>query len=370
MADQDKIYPASQKKIQQAREQGNVPRSRELGIFLILLFGFSSFLMVSTWMVNQSINIFQRGLKLDIFTMTNPELLPSKLMGLMIDGLILIAPVLFILLISCFLSPILLRSFIFSTQALVPNLARLNPIEGLKRLVSLQAFVELGKAILKTILLGAIGLGILWGVKEEILNLTSEDLFGAINHSGKIIIISIITIVSSLIVIVMIDVPFQLWSYYDKLKMSLEEFKKEMKEMGGNPQIRARQRAVASQATRKKMMQEVPNADVIITNPTHYAVALSYKDGMSAPKVVAMGADNLAKKIRTIAKENKIKIIEAPPLARALYKFTEVDQEIPHAFYQAVAEVLGYVHQLNNWDRVGGVYPTPPESFFSNDFNV
>jgi flagellar biosynthetic protein FlhB len=169
-------------------------------------------------------------------------------------------------------------------------------------------------------------------------------------------------IVMTMLLIVAVDVPFQLWQYHDKLKMSKDEVKQEGKEMEGNPQVKGRIRQLQREAARKRMMGAVPTADVIVTNPTHFAVALAYKSGMGAPKVLAKGMGDIALKIREIGAQNGVPMLEAPPLARALYRHAELDQEIPSTLYAAVAEVLAYVFQLANWRQVGGSYPMPPRS--------
>lgn len=370
MSDLEKTEKPTPRRIDQAREEGNVPKSRELAIFAILILGFTGFWVFSNWFLSKIEALARKGLKLNSYITNNPKLIVSHLGDMFTDGIFLISPIFVILIIASFISPLALRSIIFSTKALMPKFSRLDPIEGIKRLFSLMSFVELGKAILKTILLGGIGLFLLWKYRNEILVLNNEDVYLAIRHSGSLIIWLIMIVVSSLIIVVAIDVPFQIWNYYEKLKMTIEEIKKEMKEMEGNPHVKAKRRAIASQLSRGQMMSAVPNADVIVTNPTHYAIALSYKEGMSAPKVVAMGVDNIALKIREVAKNNKIAIIEAPPLARALYKYTDVNQEIPQEFYQSVAEVIGYVYQLKKWEKTGGQYPMPPETFFINKFDL
>ena len=179
-------------------------------------------------------------------------------------------------------------------------------------------------------------------------------------HAGKLLNWSFLAIVGAMLVIVAADVPFQLWQYYDKLKMSKEEIKQEAKEMEGDPHIKARIRSFQREAARRRMMSAVPKADVIVTNPTHFSVALSYKSGMRAPKLVAKGAGEVALKIRELGAEHGVPMLEAPPLARALHRHVELDQEIPATLYTAVAEVLAYVFQLNRYHEVGGAYPLPP----------
>jgi len=167
-------------------------------------------------------------------------------------------------------------------------------------------------------------------------------------------------LVSVLALVVAIDVPFQIWQYFDKLKMTKDQVKQEMKEMQGDPQVKGRIRSLQMQAARRRMMAAVPTADIVVTNPTHYSVALSYKAGMGAPKVVAKGSGEIAFKIREIAAEHGVPLVEAPPLARALNRHVDLDHEIPAALYTAVAEVLAYVYQLSRWKQSGGDYPLPP----------
>jgi flagellar biosynthetic protein FlhB len=176
------------------------------------------------------------------------------------------------------------------------------------------------------------------------------------------VVFSFLILVAALVLVVAADVPFQLWQYFEKLKMTKEEVKQEMKEMMGDPHVKGRIRSLQMQSARKRMMSAVPQANVIVTNPTHYAVALSYSAGMSAPKVVAKGVGAVALKIREIAAEHAVPIMEAPPLARALYKHAELDTQIPSALYNAVAEVLAYIYQLANWRNEGGAYPVPPRN--------
>jgi flagellar biosynthetic protein FlhB len=222
------------------------------------------------------------------------------------------------------------------------------------------SLMDLGKAALKAILVGSVAVLLIWKELDEIFGLLSEPLDAAIVHAGHLVVFSFLIMVSALLLIVAVDVPFQLWQYFDKLKMTKEEVKQEMKEMMGDPHVKGRIRSLQMQAARKRMMSEVPKANVIVTNPTHYAVALSYSAGMTAPKVVAKGVGAVALKIREIGAEHAVPILEAPPLARALYKHAELDTQIPSALYNAVAEVLAYIYQLANWRREGGAYPLAP----------
>lgn len=200
----------------------------------------------------------------------------------------------------------------------------------------------------------------MWAERDELLGLLTQALDAGLISAGHLINYSYLLIVLSMLLIVGLDVPFQLWQYHDKLKMTKEEVRRESKEMEGSPEVKARIRSLQREAARRRMMAAVPTADVIVTNPTHFAVALAYKNGMGAPKVVAKGMGEIARKIRSVGAEHGVPLLEAPPLARALYHHAEIDREIPSTLYSAVAEVLAYVYQLSNWRQRGGDYPMPP----------
>lgn len=359
-SDLDKTEEPTGRRIEQAREQGQVPHSRELGTFLVLLTAGMTFWMLGSWFFQRSMAIFRKGFTIEVKYMQEPAMMLPRLADISLDALIAFSPLLGLLLLAAILPPFFLNAWVFSPKSLVPDLGRLNPIMGFGRLFSWNSLMELGKAILKSVLVGGVGVMLIWKEREEILSLLSQPLEVGIIHAGHMIAFSFLVLVSALIVVVAVDVPFQVWQYFEKLKMTKEEIKREMREMMGDPQVKGRIRSLQMQAARKRMMSAVPEADVVVTNPTHYAVALSYKAGMGAPKVLAKGAGAIAQRIKALAAENAIPMLEAPPLARALYKHAEIDSEIPSALYNAVAEVLAYVYQLASWRQAGGVYPIPP----------
>jgi flagellar biosynthetic protein FlhB len=214
--------------------------------------------------------------------------------------------------------------------------------------------VELVKAVAKVSLLGGVAFWVLWSERGDLLAMFAQSIPVGLASAGHLLSFSFLAIVSAMLLIVAVDVPFQIWQYHDKLKMTRQEVKQEGKELEGNPEIKGRIRQLQREAARKRMMAAVPAADVIVTNPSHYAVALAYKSGMGAPKVLAKGMGEMALKIRQIGAENGVPMVEAAPLARALYRHVELDQEIPATLYAAVAEVLAYVYQLSNWRAEGG----------------
>ena len=359
-SDLEKTEEPTGRRIEQAREQGQVPHSRELGTFLVLVVAAATIWMMGGWFVQRSMALMRKGFLIEAPVMREPALMLPRLAELSGDALLTFSPLLAVMFVAAILPPFFLNAWVFSPKALVPDLKRLNPLSGFGRMFSWSSLMELVKALLKAVLVGGIAALLIWKERDELFGLLSEPLEVGLAHAGHLVSFSFLILVAALVIIVAADVPFQLWQYFDKLKMTKEEVKQEMKEMMGDPHVKGRIRSLQMQAARKRMMAAVPQANVVVTNPTHYAVALSYQAGMAAPKVVAKGVGAVALKIRELAGEHAVPILEAPPLARALYKHTEIDAEIPSALYNAVAEVLAYIYQLANWRQVGGVYPIPP----------
>lgn len=359
-SDLEKTEEPTGRRIEQAREKGQVPHSRELSTFLVLIVAATAFWTMGGWLLQRAATVVRKGFVIESELARNSDLIVPRLADISIDTLIVFSPILGLLLLAALLPPFFLNAWVFSPKAIIPDLNRLNPLTGLGRMVSWNSLMELGKAVLKSALIGGIAVILIWKEREEIFGLLSEPLEAAIGHAGHLLSFSFLMLVAGLVLVVAADVPFQLWQYFNKLKMTKEEVKQEMKEMMGDPHVKGRIRSLQMQAARKRMMAAVPQADVIVTNPTHYAVALSYKAGMSAPKVVAKGFGAIALRIREIGVENSVPLLEAPPLARALYKHGDLDADIPGALYAAVAEVLAYIYQLASWRREGGNYPMPP----------
>ena len=359
-SDVEKTEPASSRRLEQAREEGQVPRSREIGAFLILLVSAGAFWMVGGWMMHRTSAIVSRGLSFDEHLLRDPQLMVVRFADIALDALLAFAPFVLALIVAALASPFFLGSWNFSFKALNPDLGRLNPIKGASRIVSWTGLVELFKGVAKSLLVGGVAVLVLWSERGELLALLGQSVDAGLASAGNLLNYSFLMIVMSMLLIVAADVPFQLWDYHNKLKMSKDEVRRESKEMEGNPEVKGRIRSLQREAARRRMMGAVPTADVIVTNPTHFAVALAYKSGMGAPKVLAKGMGEIARKIREIGAENGVPMLEAPPLARALYRHAELDQEIPAGLYAAVAEVLAYVYQLARWRQEGGNYPIPP----------
>jgi flagellar biosynthetic protein FlhB len=362
-SDLEKTEEASPKRIEKAREEGNVPRSRELATCTVLFSAGLGLLMMGE-QLNQALkDTITSGLSFERALAFEPSLLLMKISGMISTLLLAFAPFALILMAVAIASPILIGGWIFSNKAYLPQFSRINPIQGLSNLISKNAAVELIKAIVKAILVAFVGYMVISNDMEPILSLSLMSVESSISQVGQIMLMGFISIVSVLVFIAAIDVPYQLYQYANKLKMTKEEVKQESKESEGNPEIKARIRQQQREMAKRRMMSEIPKADVVITNPTHYAVAIQYQnEGMSAPIVIAKGADLVALKIREIAAEHRIVTMEAPKLARALYAHTELGQEIPEALYSAVAEVLAYVFQMRIFKKQGGFRPEVPKS--------
>jgi flagellar biosynthetic protein FlhB len=360
-SDLEKTEQPSQRRLDQAREKGQVARSRELSTFAVLLAGGGTLWFMGSSLTQHMIKLLHDGLTISRDMAFNTDLLIPRLFELSLDALITFSPLLLAVMIAAAFSPLLLNGWLFSAEALQPQFSRMNPISGIARMFSMNSLVELAKAVGKSVLVGGIGAWVIWHNKEAALQLGTLPLAAAIPQMGHLVGSSFMIIVGAMLLIVAIDVPFQLWEHNKKLMMTKEEVRQESKETEGDPMVKGRIRSLQREAARRRMMAAIPTADVVVTNPTHYAVALKYSEtGMRAPVVVAKGSHLLALRIREIAQENRVPILEAPPLARALHKHTELGDSIPEALYTAVAEVLAYVYQLKRYQKQGGAYPQEP----------
>jgi len=361
-SDLEKTETASTRRLERAREEGDVPRSREMGTALLLISAGVGLWMNGDAIIKEISSMligslhFERGQALDLARLMDLERAHA------VQMLLALAPLGGILVVVALMTPALIGGWLFSVQALTPNFERMNPIAGLGRMISVRALVELLKALGKALIVGSIAYLVMKTHFGAIVGLIAEPSKEGLRHVANLIVVCFISISSGLIFIMAIDVPFQLRSYANKLKMTKQEVKQESKESNGNPQIKAKIRAQQREMARRRMMSKIPTADVVITNPTHYAVALRYVEGrMNAPVVVAKGVDLVAARIREIAAEHNIPFMEAPPLARALYAHAELNTQIPEALYTAVAEVLAYVFQLRTFKSFGGLVPQKPE---------
>lgn len=360
-SDLEKTEPASERKLEQAREEGDVPRSRELATCTILLAAGGGLWITGGNMMRQLNHVMMSGLTLERAQIYDLDLLCAHIAGTLGDLLLAFSPLAGILMLVALASPILIGGWLFTAKSLVPNFTRLNPLSGLVNLISKNALVELVKAIGKALIVGVIAYLVIAKQFDAVINLGAEPVMSSVPHLGHMLLTTFLAIVGGLVLIAAIDVPYQLWNYANKLKMTRQDLRQEARESDGNPEIKAKIRAMQREMAKRRMMSEIPTADVVVTNPSHYAVALRYADGkMGAPRVVAKGADAMALKIREIAAEHNIPTLEAPPLARALFQHAELGDQIPEALYTAVAEVLAYVFQLRTFSKRGGERPVLP----------
>ncbi len=340
---QEKSEEPSEKKKADARKKGQTTRSRELTTFLMLLFAGAILAMMVGSIVDTLTTIMQSNFvleKAEIFDPQAPILKFSQAINDVFWGLL---PYFIVMVIVALVSPLLLGGWVFKLSV---KPGKMNPFSGLKRMFGIQALMELLKTVLKFMLLGGMASLFLWQERFHLLGLGAEALEPALVHSMSLVFWQYILVTLSMLIIVAVDVPYQIWQQSKQLKMTRQEVKDEYKSTEGNPEIKGRIRQLQREMAQQRMMSEVPQADVVVTNPDHFAVALKYDENKAkAPIVIAKGADLIAFQIKAIAKKNNLKVLEIPSLARALYYNSELDREIPAGLYVAVAQVLAYVFQ-------------------------
>jgi len=357
----ERTEKATPKRLEEARKKGQVPRSVDLSTAAVCIAAAVAIYTLGSMAAGQFADLMHDSLNLRPETAMAEDAIWPALMNSGARALWIVLPILGATFFAALAAPIAIGGWNFSAQALMPQFARLNPATGIGRIFSSRGVVELCKGLAKVTVVGLIAWMLLRGLTPQLMGLSSEPLQQAIGHSAALTGYSLIVLVCGLAVIAAIDVPFQLWQHAKDLRMTREEVKQEYKESEGSPETRGRIREAQRALARGRMLQDVPTADVVVTNPTHFAVALRYDEAKNrAPVVVAKGTELLAAKIREIATENGVPILEAPPLARALYKSVEIGREVPAALYVTVAQVLTYVYQLRAARERGATPPLPP----------
>lgn len=346
---QDKTEQPSEKRKRESREKGQVVRSKDFNAMVILIVSGTVFLFFGNHLTTQMSEMMHRAVQFDRGILLTPFFAIEQMMLLVKSSLWALIPLLIVIFMASLCAPLLIGGWVFSGQQFQPKLSRLDPIKGLQRIVSLKGLVEMLKSFLKFILILVATLLVLKTQLLHLFALTHSPIETAITTGVFILIKSYLIICASLILIAAIDVPFQLFEHGKALKMTKQELRDEYKETEGKPEIKSAIRRAQQEIARRRMMSEVPKANVILTNPTHYAVAISYRQkGNKAPIVVAKGKDLIAFQINKIANEHKIPILSVPPLARAVYYSTKLNAEIPRGLYVAVAQVLAYLFQLRD----------------------
>ena len=359
-SDLERSEPASPRRLEQAREEGQIARSPELSAFAVMLAALATLWFASAPIMKGLARLAAQGLSFDSVVARDPAAMLARLYDASFDALVIAAPFVIAVVVAAVIAPLLVGGWSISPAALIPNFERIDPFKGLSRLASLRGVIDLVKAILKALVIGTGAIVVLWKGKEGMLALAGQPLDAALGSLGDLVMTSVLSVAAVMIVIVAVDVPLQLWQYARGLRMSREDLKREAKEMEGDPHVKAAIRAQQRAAARKRMMAAVPTADVVVTNPTHYAVALRYDESaMRAPTVVAKGADLVAARIRGIAETSHVPILEAPRLARVLFANTDIGEQIPEKLYTAVAEVLAYVFRLRQRESFGGAAQEP-----------
>jgi flagellar biosynthetic protein FlhB len=347
--DSERSLAPSEKRLRDAREEGQVPRAREIST-LFAIGGVLVFLSTGgVWLLENLLSFMRHGLSLSREQAFSSHAMMPQLERLAIDALMFFAPLLLITLAGMILGMLLLGGWNFTLKPLLPKWSKLDPVAGFQRMFSVHSLGELAKASLAVILLAIVVIFYLWAHIRELLSIPTTDIRSSLFIAQDQIASVLALMTIPLVFIAIADAGLSWWRHYSELKMSLDEVRREQREIEGNPEIKARIRQQQREMARKRMMQAIPSADVVVTNPTHYAVALKYEEGkMRAPREVAKGVDLTAARIRGIAAEHGVQMVEAPKLARALYAHTELDSEIPMALYTAVAQVLAFVYQLRS----------------------
>lgn len=355
---QERNEAPSGKRLQDAREKGQVPRSQELSTVVVLVASAIAMVFVGDNLIRSLSEVMTQSFSLSRKLIMDPHMMAQQLILALKTIALDLGSFLAVTLIAALAAPALIGGWNFSTQAIGVKLEKLSPLRGLKRIFGPQGLIELAKALGKFLLVGSIGAAVLWQLRDRLLTLGRQEVHVAMSELGSIVLWGFLTICASLILIALIDVPFQKWNHIKQLRMTKQELKDEHKETEGSPEVKGRIRRLQIQLSQQRMMQDVPKADVIITNPTHYAVALRYDQSKSAaPIVLAKGADLLAQQIRMVGDHHKVPIISSPPLTRAVYYSTEIGQEIPPGLYIAVAQILAFVFQLRRYKNTGGNKP-------------
>jgi len=358
---QERTEQPTERRLQEARKKGQVPRSKELNTMLSLLLASISLLIFGGYISQNLMQISVEGFSIPRELAFDTAQLPFQFMYMVSQALLALSPFMAIMLVSVFAGPLLMGGWSFSLETISFKLEKLDPIKGLARIFSLKSLVELAKALAKFVLLLGAAILVFFTIDQQLLSLSSMTPKAAGLEAATILVQVLLILSATTILIVALDVPFELWNHSKQLRMTKQEIKDEMKDIEGQPEVRQRIRAKQREMAQQRQLDDVPSADVVVTNPQHFAVALVYEmDKEEAPRVVAKGKNFMAKKIRERAGESSVEIFEAPLLARALYFTSDVGMYIPHGLFHAVAQVIAYVYSLNSV-APGGQKMTKPK---------
>ena len=361
---QEKSHEPTGKRLADARKKGQVPRSRELNTMALTMFGIAALMLFGNRLSSGFEKQFREHFILHRQDILDPHALIAHLVAAIQDALWMLMPFFGVMVVVAVLASVALGGFNVSFEAMQPKLSKLDPIKGMKRLFGLKGLMELFKSLAKFVLVAVATAAVLWSWSDDIIGLEGMAMRPAMAEAMHMLGWAALLIASTMILMAAIDVPFQLWQHKKELKMTNQEVRDELKQTEGRPEVKGRIRQMQREMAQRRMMAEVPKADVIVTNPTHYAVALRYDpDTMAAPVLVAKGKNLIAANIREIGEAHSIPRIEAPVLARAIYFNTELDHPIPKGLFLAVAQLLAYVFQLRAYREQGGDIPQQPDEF-------
>ncbi|MBD8494715.1 flagellar biosynthesis protein FlhB [Pseudomonas syringae] len=357
---QDKTEEPTEKKVRDSRAEGQVARSKELTTLVVMMMGAVGLLMFGGGVAQMLAEAMRENFSISREMLMDPMWMGRMLLKTGQTAMLVVLPFMIAMLVAAFVGPIMLGGWLFATKSLAPKFSRMNPLSGVKRMFSVNSLVELLKAFAKFLVILAVALVVIKKDRNDLIAISHEPLEMAIIHSLQLVGWSTLWIVCGLILIAAVDVPVQLFQAHKKLLMTKQEVRDEHKNSEGNPQVKQRIRQLQHDMANRRMMAAIPDADVIITNPTHFAVALKYDpENGGAPQLLAKGVDLIALKIREIGAHNQIMILESPALARSIYYSTELEEEIPAGLYMAVAQVLAYVYQIRQFHAGRGKRPTP-----------
>lgn len=344
---QEKSEEPTAKRLEDAREKGDVARSKELTTTILLLAAAGGMLVFGQQIATDLQGLMQFNLSIEREAAFDHRLMFSHFGDSAVEMIWSLIWFFLVLTFAALIGPVALGGWNFSSKSLMPKGSRINPLSGIKRMFSMNSLVEFGKAVAKFLVVGSLCVVILLAQEKALLSIGSQDVVPAMKQGLEILGWAFLLMASTMIFITIVDVPFQIHQYTQKLKMTLQEVKDEMKNTEGKPEVKGRIRQLQREMSQRRMMADIPDADVVITNPTHYSVAIKYdQENSDAPMMVAKGADHMAMKIREVANEHEVPILSSPALARALYFNTEIGEQIPEGLFMAVAQVLAHVYQL------------------------
>ena len=356
--DSQKTEEPTPRKLQKAKQKGQVSSSQEVKNWVILLGGAVMLAALAPWMMNGVVNTSYAFIDQPHAIPIESETMTPMLAGILFNLLIYTAPLFGALLLLSIFANIAQTGFIMAPEKLKPELKKISLIAGVKRMFSMKSMMEFFKGLFKLSVVSVVCYAVAIPFMDDLELMPGYSLMAILDRTYAVSVAITAGAAGVMTAIAILDFIYQKYEFTKSMRMTRQEVKDEYKQTEGDPQVKARIRKLRAERAQQRMMQSVPDADVVVTNPTHFAVALSYKmDNMAAPKLVAKGVDNLAFRIREIAEANQVPIVENPPLARALYATVELDAEIPVEHYQAVAEVISYVMQMKN-NRRGGGGPT------------